>query len=370
MTTSAFAIIIISGVGALLATLLVFAEQIITNYGDVEIDINKGAKKFTVKGGGSLLQTLTAQKIFIPSACGGRGTCAYCKVKVFEGAGQLLPTEEPYMDEKERAEGFRLSCQVKVRSDVKIEIPEELFQIREYTTVCEKIIDCTYDIKQFNLKLVEPSEIRYTPGQYIQLLTPPYAGNTEEVYRAYSISSDPADKARIELIVRKVPGGICTTYLFDHLKEAEAVRINGPYGKFYLRDTTVPIIFIAGGSGIAPIKCILHHMRNTNNRRKAVFFFGVRVTKDLFLVDKMTQFEKDLADFTFVPIVSQPEQGSGWTGATGRVTDVAAEYLKKMGDVSDCEGYLCGSPGMIDSAVQVLISLGIPAEKHYYDKFA
>ena len=370
MAAPVFAIIIISGIGAFLATLLVFAEKVITNYGDVEVDINKGTKKFTVRGGGSLLETLTTQKIFIPSACGGRGTCAYCKVKVLEGAGQLLPTEEPYMDAKERAEGIRLSCQVKVRNDVKIEIPEELFQIREYTTVCEKIIDYTYDMKQFNLKLVEPSEIRYIPGQYIQLLTPPYPGNAEEVYRAYSISSDPADKAGLELIVRRVPGGICTTYLFDHLRDAETVRINGPYGKFYLRDTAVPIIFIAGGSGIAPIKCILHHMKNTSNKRKAVFFFGVRTTKDLFLLDEMRQFEKDLADFTFVPIVSQPEQGSGWTGATGRVTNVAAEYLKKMGDVSDCEGYLCGSPGMIDSAVQVLISLGISEERQYYDKFA
>lgn len=370
MGTAVFTIIIISGVSAFLATLLVFAERVITNYGDVVIDINKGTKKLTVKGGGSLLETLTMQKIFIPSACGGRGTCAYCKVKVLEGAGQLLPTEEPYMDAQERTEGIRLSCQVKVRNDIHIEIPEELFAIREYTSVCEKIIDYTYDIKQFNLKLIEPAEIKYTPGQYVQLLTPPYPGNSEEVYRAYSISSDPADKAKIELIVRRVPGGICTTYLFDHLKETETVRINGPYGKFYLRDSDRPIIFIAGGSGIAPIKCMLHQMKIMDIKRKAVFFFGVRATKDLFLMDEMKQFEKDLADFQFVPIVSQPEEGSGWTGQTGRVTDVAAEFLKKRGDVSDCEGYLCGSPGMIDSAVQVLIGLGIPEDRHYYDKFA
>ncbi len=370
MGTAIFTIIIISGVGAFLATLLVFAERVITNYGDVEIDINKGAKKFTVRGGGSLLETLLTQKIFIPSACGGRGTCAYCKVKVLQGAGQLLPTEEPYMDAKERTEGIRLSCQVKVRNNVHIEIPEELFAIREYTSVCEKIIDYTYDIKQFNLKLVEPTEMKYIPGQYIQLLAPPYPGNAEEVYRAYSISSDPADKTRIELIVRRVPGGICTTYLFDHLRETETVRINGPYGKFYLRESDAPIIFIAGGSGIAPIKCMLHQMKNTENKRKAVFFFGVRATRDLFLMDEMKQFEKDLADFQFVPVVSQPEEGSAWAGATGRVTEVAAEFLKKMGDVSHCESYLCGSPGMIDSAVQLLISLGISEERHYYDKFA
>ncbi len=364
------AIIIVSGIGAFLATALVFAERVITNYGDVEVDINTGSKKFTIRGGGSLLETLTAQKIFIPSACGGRGTCGYCKVKVLDGAGALLPTEEPYMDAKERAENVRLSCQIKVRTDIKIEIPEELFAIKEFTCICEKIIDHTYDIKQYNLKLVEPQTIKYIPGQYIQLLTPPYEKSSEEVYRAYSIASDPADNTRIELIIRRVPDGIATTYLFDYLKAGETLRINGPYGKFYLRDTTVPIIFIAGGSGIAPIKCMLHHMKNTKNTRKAVFFFGVRTTRDLFLVNEMKQFEKELPDFTFTPVVSQPEEDSGWTGATGRVTDVAVEFLKKQGDVSKCEGYLCGSPGMIDSAVKVLANLGIPEERHYYDKFA
>ncbi len=364
------AIVVISGVGALLATFLVFAERVITNYGDVEIDINKGNKKFTVRGGGSLLEMLTAQKIFIPSACGGRGTCGYCKLKVPEGAGTLLPTEEPYMDEKERAEGIRLSCQVKVRNDLKIEIPAELLTIKEYKCVCEKIVDYTYDIKQFNMKLVDPQTIEYIPGQYVQLFTPAYEGSSEEVYRAYSISSDPADKSSIELIVRRVPGGICTTYLFDYLKEGDTVKINGPYGKFYLRNTNAPIVFIAGGSGIAPIKCMLHHMKNTGNTRKSIFFFGVRSTKDLFLIDEMKQFEKDLANFKFVPIVSQPEEGSGWTGVIGRVTNVAEEFLKKLPDVKNCEGYLCGSPGMIDSAVQILTNLGIPEEKYYYDKFA
>ncbi len=370
MGTIAVAIFIISGVGAFLATLLVFAERVITNYGDVEIDINKGEKKFTVKGGGSLLETLSAQKIFIPSACGGRGTCAYCKVRVIEGAGSLLPTEEPYMNAQERAEGVRLSCQVKVRNALKIQIPESLFAIKEYVCVCEKITDYTYDIKQFNLKLVDPPTINYKPGQYIQFLAPAYEGSPLEVYRAYSISSDPADKSTIELIVRRVPDGICTTYLFDHLKEGDRMKINGPYGQFSLRDTRVPIIFIAGGSGVAPIKCMLHEMKNTGNTRKAIFFFGVRTTKDLFLIDEMKNFEKEIAHFTFVPAVSQPEEGSNWQGVTGRVTNVAEGYLKKQSDAKEFEGYLCGSPGMIDSSVKVLTACGIPEEKIYYDKFS
>lgn len=370
MTALVLAVVIVSGVGALLATVLVFAQRVIANYGDVEIDINKGDKKFTVKGGGSLLETLNAQKIFIPSACGGRGTCAYCKVKVIDGAGPLLPTEEPYMDKQERAEGIRLSCQVKVRNDLKISIPETLLAIKEYTAVCEKVIDYTYDIKQFNLKLLEPTTMRYTPGQYVQLLAPRYKGSPDEVYRAYSISSDPADKSRIELIVRRVEGGICTTYLFDFLKEGDKVKINGPYGQFYIRDTQAPMVFIAGGSGIAPIKCMLHDMKNNNNTRKSIFFFGVRITKDLFLVDQMKDFDKVMANFEYVPVVSQPEPESNWQGVTGRVTEVAGEYLKKQTDVKDYEAYLCGSPGMIESSIRVLSNLGIPEGKIYYDKFS
>jgi len=361
---------IVSGIGALLAASLVFAERVITNYGDVEIDINKGDKTITTKGGGSLLEILTAEKIFIPSACGGRGTCGYCKVKVLEGAGQLLPTEEAYMDEKERAEGIRLSCQVKLRSDMKIEIPGELLAIKEYLCVCDDIFDYTYDIKQFRLKFEGSQQMKYTPGQYVQVLAPRYEKSSDEVYRAYSISSDPADKSMIELIVRRVPDGICTTYLFDYLAKGEKVKVNGPYGQFYLRDTAAPIIFIAGGSGIAPIKCMLHHMKNMGNTRKSIFFFGTRTTKDLFLVEEMQKFEELLKQFTFVPVVSQPEGETKWNGVTGRVTNAAEDYLKKQDDASQYEGYLCGSPGMIESSIEILKKFGIPEAKIYYDKFS
>jgi Na+-transporting NADH:ubiquinone oxidoreductase subunit F len=364
------AIAIISGIGALLAATLVFAERVITDYGDVVVDINKGNKKITVRGGGSLLETLTAQKIFIPSACGGRGTCGYCKVRVIEGAGPLLPTEEPYMDAEERSLGMRLSCQVKLRSDVRIELPAELLTIKEYLCVCEEIIDYTYDIKQFRLRLTDGQHMEYIPGQYVQVLAPQYEKSSEEVYRAYSISSDPADRSAIELIVRRVPDGICTTYLFDYLKQGDEVRINGPYGRFYLRDTMAPIVFIAGGSGIAPIKCMLHHMKNTNNQRKAVFFFGVRMTKDLFLVDEMKRFESELANFKFIPVVSQPEPDAAWSGATGRVTNIAEEFLKQQKDAHELECYLCGSPGMIESSIGIMTKFGLPEDKIYYDKFS
>lgn len=370
MNSPIIVILIISSIGGLLAGLLVFAERIISNYGEVEIDINTGEKKSIIRGGASLLETLADQKLFIPSACGGRGTCGYCKVKVLEGGGPLLPTEEPFLNSSERANNYRLSCQVKIRKPIKIEIPAELMSIREYLCNCEKIKDYTYDIKEFTLKMIEPVQIKYIPGQYIQLLAPAYEGSADEVYRAYSISSDPIDDSKIELIVRRVPQGICTTYLFDHLKQGDQVRINGPYGSFYLRETQTPIVFLAGGSGIAPIKSILHHMKHTGNKRKAVFFFGVRTVKDAFLLEEMKQFEKDLHDFKFIPVVSHPEEGANWQGKIGRVTTVAEEFLKQIPQIDTYESYLCGSPGMIESAVKIFTDLGIPEDKHYYDKFA
>lgn len=367
---SLVAIMVVAGIAAVLSTVLVLAERFITNYGDVQIDINGGEKEFSARGGRSLLETLTAEKIFIPSACGGRGTCAYCKVRVTEGGGALLPTEEPYMDARERQQGMRLSCQVKVRNDLKVQIPAELLSIREYRCRCTAITDLTYDIKQYTLEMIDPPAINYIPGQYIQLLCPAYEGSNEEVYRAYSISSDPAERSVIELIIRRVPKGIATTYLFDHLEKDSPVRINGPYGEFYLRDTDAPIVFIAGGSGIAPIKCMLHHMAKTGNKRTALFFFGVRSDQDLFLVDRMKRFEDECADFTFVPVVSTPGPGSKWQGRTGNILDIAAEHMKKMAKPERCEGYLCGSPGLINAAIAMLTGLGIPPERHYYDKFA
>ncbi len=371
MSNALISILVVSAVAAFLAALLVVAERFIANYGEVEIDINAGEKAFTAKGGNSLLETLKAQKIFIPSACGGRGTCAYCKVTVKEGAGPLLPTEEPYLDKEARAKGIRLSCQVKVRANLKIEIPSELFSIKEYEGVCERIIEYTYDTREFRIKLVDPPEIAFKAGQYVQFLAPSYKGSPEEVYRAYSISSDPVEKGFLELIVRRVQGGICTTYMFDYLKQSDKVRINGPYGEFFLRDTGSPIVFIAGGSGIAPIKSIIHNMvRNPEQKaRKSVFFFGVRTLKDLYLVDQMSAFEKELPDYRFVPVVSEPESPD-WKGERGRVTDVVKKYLEAQPDVKDYEGYLCGSPGMIDSAIAVLTAAGIPLEKIYYDKFS
>jgi len=366
MLNTLLSVLVISSIGALLATLLVFADRYISNYGECEISVNQ-EKKIRLQGGASLLESLTREKIFIPSACGGRGSCGYCKLKVVEGGGPILPTEEPYLSPEERTEGTRLSCQVKVRNDLAIEIPPELLSVREFECVCADIQDLTYDIKQFRLELREPAEMEFIPGQYVQVLTPEYEGSPEEVYRAYSISSDPAQKAAIELIVRFAPNGICTTYLFEYLKTGGAVRINGPYGEFRLADTEAPIVFIAGGSGMAPIKCMLHHMVNTGNKRRATYFFGVNTMRDLFLAEEMKAFESRLEGFRFVPVVATPEEGSGWAGETGLVTEALERFSN---DLNEYEAYLCGSPGMIDASIEVLTKHGMPGEHIFFDKFS
>jgi len=359
------AVAVVSSIGMGLAALLSICEHFLANYGPCEIQIND-ERSITVNGGKDLLSMLTAEKIFIPSACGGRGTCGLCKLKVLEGAGPLLPTEMPYLSKEEIESNVRLSCQVKVRNNLSIDIPPELFAAGEYVCRCAEIVNLTHDMKQFRFELVEPKQIDYIPGQYIQLLTPVYKKGIEEVYRAYSISSDPEQKNCIETIIRLVPGGICTTYCFEYLKVGDEVMLNGPYGDFRLSETDAPIIFIAGGSGMAPIKCILHYMKNTANNRKATYYFGANKVNELFLLDQMKTFESDLADFRFVPVVAGPGENEKWDGEVGLVTEALQRDLK---NAPEHEAYLCGSPGMIDAATKVLLELGMREENIFFDKF-
>ncbi len=357
----------IAGLSSVLAVLILIAERYLMDYGDVDITIND-EKRLTVKGGGTLLNTLKGEKIFIPSACGGRATCAYCKVKAVEGFGDVLPTETPLLTKEEIAEGVRLSCQCKVKNDVKIEIPEELFYIKEFTAKVDLIQDLTYDIKLFRFKLVDPPKIQYKAGQYIQFQAPEYGDIAESVYRAYSMCGVPTDDDRVELMVRLVPEGIATTYMFNYLKEGDKVTLTGPYGDFYLRRNDSRMICIAGGSGMAPIRSILFDMTDEEiEQRRPVFFFGARAKKDLFMVDEWTEFEKKHPNFKFVPALSQPDPEDDWDGEVGRVTDVLDTYID---DYSNSEGYLCGSPGMLDACVQCLTERGIPEDRIYYDKFA
>ncbi|OQB87250.1 MAG: Phenol hydroxylase P5 protein [Planctomycetes bacterium ADurb.Bin126] len=356
---------VVCGVCTVLTVLLLLAERFIANYGRCTIDINQGARRLEVRGGSPLLGTLMEEGVFIPSACGGKGSCGECKVKVLAGGGPIAPTEAPLLSDQQRTANLRISCQVKVRNDMAIEVPPELFSVREYQAVVERIVDLTHDIKELRLKLIEPGEIEFTAGQYIQLKAPPYAHN-EAVYRAYSVASPPDEKDHLELIIRLVPGGICTTWVFEHLTEGHTVSLNGPYGKFRLSDSDREMVWIAGGSGMAPFWSMVRFMKAHNIARKCTYFFGAVRKRDLFLVDELRQLERELDWFTFVPALSGPAAEDNWSGETGLITEVVDRHIA---DGSNMEGYLCGSGGMIDAAVKVLLKKGIAEDCIFYDKF-
>ena len=366
ITTLLITVAVTSMISIFLALLMVIADATIGNYGVVKINVNNGTRELEVLGGQPLLRALQQEGIFIPSACGGRGSCGLCKVKVVEGGGDYLPTELPFISDEEKKELVRLSCQVKVKNDVAIEIPEELFYVKEFSTRVEKIRDLTHDIKEVTLRLIDPDQITIKAGQYVQFVVPEYEDLDEEVYRAYSVASPPGDATHVELEIRLVSGGICTTYVHEHLKEGDEVTINGPYGEFYLRESDSPIIFIAGGSGMAPIKSILLDMAKQQNPRPAQYFFGARSLRDLFLLDEMKGLERSIPDFAFVPALSEPLAEDNWEGEIGLITDVVH---KNVLDAAASEAYLCGSPGMIDACIKVLTDLGVSEDRIFYDKF-
>ncbi|RZB35978.1 MAG: Na+-transporting NADH:ubiquinone oxidoreductase subunit F [Desulfobacteraceae bacterium Eth-SRB2] len=352
--------------GGFLAAVLVVAEKKILNYGPCNLDINAGEKELAVDGGSPLLSALAENSIFIPSACGGRGSCAYCKLKVLEGAGFVGPVEEHHLTPEELETGVRLSCQVKIRNDLKIEIPKELFAVKHFRAKLIEKEMLTYDIAGLRIELIEPQTIDFVAGQYIQLESEEYKGR-EAVMRAYSISSVPSDNRHIELMIRKVPEGICTTWVFDYLQEGKELYFSGPYGEFQLSETDAPIIFIAGGSGMAPIWSIIQRMVEKGIHRNAVYFFGALSQKDLFYADELNNIADSSEWFKFVPALSQEPEDSNWQGERGLITDVVKRYFP---DTSAHEAYLCGSPGMINACISVLTEGGLPEEKIYFDKFA
>ncbi|MDX1358234.1 MAG: 2Fe-2S iron-sulfur cluster binding domain-containing protein [Clostridia bacterium] len=359
-------ILSVTGISVILAVLIVIAEKFLNNYGECRIDINEGEKELTVEGGVSLLSALASNKIFIPSACGGKATCGTCKVKVTDGAGPLLPTEEPYLSKEERAEGIRLSCQIKIKNNLRIYVPEELFNIREYQATITDITDRTHDIKEFRFKLDEGEDITFKAGQYMQIESEPYGKVKEKAQRAYSISSVPSDKKAFELIIRRVPGGLCTTYMHDHAKVGDKIRVTGPYGDFYMRDDSDEYIFIAGGSGLAPIKSIIMDIIEKGLDKKMIFFFGAVAKRDLYYVEFFKELEEKHHKFKYVPALSNASPDDNWEGETGLVTDVMKRYVDNG---NGKHAYLCGSPGMINACIKVLTSMEFNEQLIYYDKF-
>jgi Na+-transporting NADH:ubiquinone oxidoreductase subunit F len=366
MTQIFTATMILSALSGVLAILLLVVEHFFASYGECVIDVNDGEKSYKVEGGASLLSTLAGEKLFLPSGCGGKGSCGTCKCKVIEGAGQLLPTETPYLTDEEQKNSVRLSCQIKVKNDIKIEVPDELLSIKEFNTEVEKIQDLTHDIKGLRFRLPEGEKIKFKAGQFVNLVSEPYEDVKESTSRAYSISSPPSDNQAIELIIRYVPDGMVTTYVFNHLKEGNKAKLIGAFGEFYLRDSDRAIVFIAGGSGLAPIRSIVIDMIDKKiTNRKATFFFGAATKADLYYVDEFQNIEKEHSWFKFVPALSNDKSDHPYQ--TGLITDVVANHYDSL---ADFEAYLCGSPGMIDACIKVLTQKDLPADRIYYDKFS
>ncbi|MFA7566125.1 MAG: 2Fe-2S iron-sulfur cluster binding domain-containing protein [Alkalispirochaeta sp.] len=363
----------VGGISAGLAALISVTDKIVNNYGDIKMDINNGKKEVVVKGGQPMLFGLAEKGIFVPSACGGRGSCGTCKVTVKSDVGPVMPTEIPWLTKDEIAAGVRISCQIKLKQDVAIEIPEELFYVQEYQATIERITRVTHDILEVSCKLPEGKEVTFTSGQYGQFEVPAYGKVKEKTMRAYSMSSPPSDKNRLEFLIRLVPGGIVTTYVHEHLKEGQKIRVVGPFGDFQVHDTGAQMICVAGGSGMAPFKSIFQDMidKGTLNDREIWYFFGARTKKDVFYLDWLYKLDEEHENFHFIPALSEPQPEDDWDGPTGLITEVLDGYLKDTIDPEkEKEGYLCGSPGMLDACMKVMSDNGMESEKIYFDKFA
>jgi len=336
---------------------------------NIEININSGKKILKVQSGLPLLQTLAVQGIFIPSACGGRGICGTCKVKILSDVGPYSQSEINHISKEEMRQGIRLACQVKLKKSIKIELPEKLFKIERFKGIVESLKKVTYDINEVRIKLIEPSEISFKAGQYIQIIVPPYGDVKESVRRSYSIASTPSDRNHVELLVRLVPSGIATTYVHNYLKVGDPVELFGPFGEFYMRDTNADMVMVAGGSGLAPIKSIVLDMyeRGITNRR-VWLFFGARSVRDLYYVDLFKEIEQKWPNFHFILALSDPQPEDNWNGEVGLITDILSKYLDSIIPKDNAkEGYLCGSPGMISACIKVFSKYGI--KDVYFDKF-
>ena len=363
----------IGGISAVLGALISITDKIVNNYGDLVVDINSGKRELNIKGGAPLLTTLAESGIFIPSACGGRGSCGACKVKVLSDIGPHLPTETPYLEKDEIADNIRLSCQIKVKENLRIEIPGALFNVRQYAGTVERIVDVTHDIKEVYVKLPEGKEVSFECGQYGQFEVPPYDKVKTPTQRAYSMSSPPSDRNHLEFLIRLVPGGIVTTYVHEHLKEGQKVNVVGPFGEFGVKDTGATMICVAGGSGMAPFKSIFQHMIETGEieTREIWYFFGARTKKDLFYLDWLDELDARYEKFHFVAALSEPQPEDNWQGATGLIAEVLANYFTNtINREQPLEGYLCGSPGMLDACMAVMRQFDMSEEKIYFDKFA
>ena len=398
--------VVFSGIIIVLIAILSFVEAKVAKKGDCNIFINDEKEPLKVAGGGNLLSTLSAQKIFLPSACGGGGTCAMCKCQVLEGGGDILPTETGLIPRGEQKEHYRLACQVKIREDMKIRIPEEVFKIQKFDCTVRSNHNVATFIKELVLELPEGKPLDFQAGGYIQIDIPEYslsfkdfdveekfrgdwdkfklwdlhAENDEECFRAYSMASHPAEPGIVMLNVRiatppprdmSLPPGKASSYIFD-LKPGDKVTISGPYGEFFIKDTKREMVYIGGGAGMAPMRSHLFHLFHTlkTRDRKVSYWYGARSKREMFYTEDFENIQKNFDNFSYHVALSEPLPEDNWTGPTGFIHQVVLnEYLKNHPEPEEIEYYLCGPPMMIAAVQNMLDNLGVPEEMIAFDSF-
>ncbi len=392
----------------LLSLALVFAEDKLMDYGECKIDINGDPdKSLVVKGGSTLLQALFRAKIFIPSACGGKGTCGYCKVRVKEGGGDVLPTELGMLTRAEIKQQWRLSCQVKVRNDMAIEVPEEYLSIKQYECTVRSNRNVSTFIKELVLDLPEGERLKFKAGQYVQIHVPKYeisfsdfdideeyigdykkydllrleAKNDDpELMRAYSMANHPGESDIVMLNVRiatpprdapNAPPGLGSSYIFG-LKPGDKVLVSGPYGDFFHKDTGREMMYIGGGAGMAPMRSHIFDlfMNGEPPKQKVTFWYGARSVREIFYKEEFDELAAKHDNFMFTIALSAKEPTDDWDGPEGFIHQVCwDEYLSKHPDPAGIDYYLCGPPVMIDAVIKMLTSAGVPEDQIAYDKF-
>ncbi|QGJ70234.1 Na(+)-translocating NADH-quinone reductase subunit F [Planctomycetales bacterium 10988] len=388
----------------LVAVILTAKSQLVAS-GDVEILIND-QKKLTVPAGGKLLGCLADNGIFVSSACGGGGTCAQCIVKVEEGGGDILPTERTHINNREAKEGVRLSCQVSVKQNMKIEVPPEVFETKKWECTVRSNDNVATFIKELVLDLPPDEEVAFKAGGYIQIEVPPHELEyktfdidkeyhedwdkfdlwryksivKEPVYRAYSMANYPGEKGIIMLNVRVAsppprapegtPPGKVSSYIFN-LKPGDKVTISGPYGEFFIKDTDAEMIYIGGGAGMAPLRShIFELFKRRKTDRKVSYWYGGRSLRELFYQDEFQTIADEFPNFSFNTALSEPLPQDNWTGYQGFIHQVLYEnYLKNHPAPEDCEYYICGPPMMNAAVFKMLDDLGVEPENIAYDDF-
>lgn len=398
-------VVAFSGIVIALVLVILGARSQLVSTGLVSIEIN-GDKDNPIKvqSGSKLLQTLADNKIFLSSACGGGGTCSQCKCQILEGGGSILPTEESHFNSREKNEGWRLSCQVAVKNDLKISVPDEVFGVKEWE--CEVISNdnvATF-IKELVLKLPEGEEVNFRAGGYVQLEAPAYklnyrefdigkeyhddwdrfnvwdneAVNNEPVIRAYSMANYPDEKGIIKFNIRiaspppgmDVPPGVMSSWTFN-LKPGDKVKVFGPFGEFFAKETQAEMVFVGGGAGMAPMRShIFDQLLRINTDRKITFWYGARSLKEMFYVDEFDALADKYDNFEWHVALSDPLPEDDWDGDTGFIHNVLYEnYLKSHDAPEDCEFYMCGPPMMNKAVIDMLLDLGVEPENIALDDF-